>query len=308
MNDAKVTAPEAGYVPYSAGQDKSGHGWNLVSITSISGVPLAWTVVPLNASERDVGVEVTRELNERVISCLPRRLSVLSADGAFATTELRAELRRAGIVENIHLVSHGDEPVSRDNAAKNDAKRIPIEGYKSWFTNGHRELVCACGAGTMIKRLSLDRNGKAVVRSEGACRQCGSITITSGDWRRAQNPDRWVRINPQNRFEKPDLLMGNPLTFNDPNAKEYGRRCFGHHEGFHGALVSHFGLIKDKRWFRRLDEAKVATAMTFCVMHVVALEQRRRVRAAAAGGSGPSATRARRLGGALLIEERVAGR
>lgn len=85
-----------------------------------------------------------------------------------------------------------------------------------------------------------------------------------------------MRINPQNPNEKPDLLMGNPLTFNDRVAAEYGRRRFGHHEGFHGALVSRLGLIKDKRWFRRLDEAKIATAITFCVMHVAALEQRRR--------------------------------
>ncbi len=282
INDSRVTAPEAGYVPYSAGRDKSGHGWNLVSITSQTGIPLAWTVVPLHASERDVGVAVVRELADRVTPRVPRQLSVLSADGGFNKQELRAELRRLGIVENIHLVSHGDEPVSRANAANNNAKRVPIEGYKDWFANGHRELVCACGAGTMIKRLSLDRHGKAVVRTEGTCRKCGSITITSGDWRKAQNPDRWVRINPQNPREKPDLLMGNPLTFNDPNASEYGRRRFGHHEGFHGALVSRFGLIKDKRWFRRIDEARIATAMTFCVMHVVALEQRRRVRAAAA--------------------------
>jgi len=204
------------------------------------------------------------------------KLSVLSADGGFAKQELRAALRRLGIVENIHLVSHGDRPKSRANAAKIQAKRLPIEGYKNWVTNGHRELICACGAGTTMKRLSRDRSGKAVVRNEGSCGNCGSITITSGDWRKAQNPDRWLRINPQNRFEKPDLLMGNPLTFNDRIAAEYGRRRFGHGEGFHGALASRFGLIKDKRWFRRLDEAKIATAMTFCVMHVVALEQRRR--------------------------------
>lgn len=277
VNDAQVTAPEAGYVPHSAGPDHSGHGWNLVSITSTTGIPLAWKVVPLNASEKDVAIELVRdEFEPRVASRVPRELTVLSADGGFAKQELRAELRRLGIVENIHLVSHGDAPESHSNAKKNNAKHVPIEGYKSWFTNGHRELSCACGAGTSIKRLSLDRNGKAVVRTEGACRKCGSITITSGDWRKAQNPDRWVRINPQNSREKPDLLMGNPLTFNDPISGEYGRRRFGHNEGFHGALVSRFGLIKDKRWFRRLDEAKIATAMTFCVMHVVALEQRRR--------------------------------
>jgi len=277
VNDANVTAPEAGYVPPTASPDHSGHGWNLVSVTSTTGIPLAWKIVPLNASEMDTAIDLIRdEFEPRVASRVGRALTVLSADGGFAKQELRAELRRLGIVENIHLVSHSDEPGSRANASKNNGKRLLIEGYKNWFANGHRELICACGAGTSIKRLSLDRNGKAVVRTEGACRKCGSITITSGDWRKAQNPDRWVRINPQNPREKPDLLMGNPLTFNDPLAGEYGRRRFGHNEGFHGALVSRFGLIKDKRWFRRLDEAKIATAMTFCVMHVVALEQRRR--------------------------------
>lgn len=278
INDARVTAPEAGYVPHRAGPDKSGHGWNLVSITSTTGVPLAWKVVPLNVSEKKVSIELVRDdFAKRVKPHLKRdKLSVLSADGAFAKQELRAELRCLGIVENIHVVSHGEMEESKANAAKNAAKRIPIQGYKTWFTNGHRELVCACGAGTTIRRLSLDRDGKAVARNEGTCKNCGSITITSGDWRKAKNPDRWMRINPQNQHEKPDLLMGNPLTFNDRVAAEYGRRRFGHHEGFHGALVSRFGLIKDKRWFRRLDEAKIATAITFCVMHVAAIEQRRR--------------------------------
>jgi hypothetical protein len=74
--------------------------------------------------------------------------------------------------------------------------------------------------------------------------------------------------------------MGNPLTFNDPIAQEYGRRRFGHNEGFHGALQSRFGLIKDKRWFRRPDEARIATSMVFIAMHLLAMEQRRISRAA----------------------------
>lgn len=143
--------------------------------------------MPLHTSEREVAIELVRDdFANRVKPHLKGdKLSVLSADGAFAKQELRAELRRLGIVENIHLVSHGDMAESKANAARNAAKRIRIQGYKNWFTNGHRELICACGAGTTIRRLNLDRNGKAVVRSEGTRKNCGSITITSGDWRLA---------------------------------------------------------------------------------------------------------------------------
>jgi hypothetical protein len=60
VNDSKITAPEAGYVPTSASPDKSGHGWNLVSITTSSGLPLAHAVVPLNAPERETLLGVIR--------------------------------------------------------------------------------------------------------------------------------------------------------------------------------------------------------------------------------------------------------
>lgn len=286
VNDAKVTAPEAGYVPASAHPDKAGHGWNLVSITTSSGLPLAHAVVPLNAPERETLLGVIRgPFAERVAPRLKAHLGatevgVGSTDGGFASQEVRGAFRSVGYLENIHPVSHADRPESLANAARNDAKRIPIDGYKDWFTNGHRELFCACGAGNTFRRVGR-QSEKVFARIEGRCdKRCGSITITSGDWRLAQNPLRWVRINPKNPNERPDLLMGNPLTFNDPISQEYGRRRFGHNEGFHGALQSRFGLIKDKRWFRRVDEAKIATSMVFIAMHLLAMEQRRISRAA----------------------------
>ena len=291
VNDARVTAPEAGYVPYSAGPDKSGHGWSAVHIVTATGLPLARALGPMNASERELAAEAVEKYAEHVAPRLPREgLSVLSADGAFAQQELRKRLRELGIVENIHLVSHGDEPRSRANAAKNNAKRIPIAGYPNWFTNGHRELKCACGAGHTYRRFGKDRHGRAVVRVEGSCKpRCGSITITSGDWRLAQNPTRWVRIDPSNPNERPDYYMGNSLTFNDPLAAEHGRRRFGHNEGFHGTLATRFGLIKDKRWFRRQAQVRTEFAIVGTAMHLIAMEQRRRAAAraqTAASGSG----------------------
>ena len=74
------------------------------------------------------------------------------------------------------------------------------------------------------------------------------------------------------------------MTFNSLEAQEYGIRRFWHNEGFHGALVSRFGLVKEKRWFRRRDQARIDVAMVFSIQHAIAMEQRRRLRAAQAQG------------------------
>lgn len=97
-------------------------------------------------------------------------------------------------------------------------------------------------------------NGEVVSRVEGRCDQgCGSITITSGEWRRAQNPDRFTRCAPREPDSRREWALGNRLTFHNPESGEFGRRRFGHNEGFHGALVSRFQLTKGKRWYRRRD-------------------------------------------------------
>lgn len=279
----KITAPDAGYLPKSAGFEKTGHGWNLVMVATQTGVVLTWRLVPLNNSEKTVALELLDELGD-ILPLLGRaKLRVLTADGGFTKRELRAQARGLGIIENIHTVSHTDSDRAKANAAKNDQRRIRIEGYKSWFTNGHRELVCKCGKGRSVKRVKLGPKATAIVRNEGQCATCGPITITSGDWYLAQNPDCWRRVSPFDREQRRiDYLMGNPLTFNDPVSAQYGNRRFGHNEGLHGALCTRFGLIDGKRWFRRGDQGRTAVAMTMCVMHAVALAQRRRARAAQA--------------------------
>jgi hypothetical protein len=275
----KVTCPDGGYVGHKATPEKQGHGWNLVMISSSSGVPLSWRLVPLNSSEVKTALDLVREdFAHEVAPYLHGKVKVLSADGAFTSPEFRAELRQHGVVENIHLASHGDK--SKPRAERMTGERYAIAGYDNWFANAHREIVCRCGRGT-AKIIDLNKDGGAVVRVQGKCPKCGVISVTSGDWR--HTPDnRFVRTHPHDRVDQRDWAFGNPLTFNDLNATEYGKDRFGHNEGLHGALSTRYGLIRNKRWFRRMAQANIDTAMTFALIHAVSLEQRRRVRQAAA--------------------------
>jgi hypothetical protein len=272
----KITCIDGGYVPDSAPADKRGHGWNIVIISTLSGVPLAWVLVPLNASERTTALELVNSTFARdVAPHLKGKIKVLTADGAFQKPALRAALRRFGVVENIHLVSHAPKKKSKDRAAKFDQARYAIEGFPKWFANGHREIFCACGKG-VAKRINVGKNGEARVGVFGQCKNgCGSISVASGDWRFTED-DRFVRCNPKDPVDERDWAFGNPLTFNDLNAAEYGRKRFGHNEGLHGTLSNRFKLIHHKRWFRRAAQARIETAMTFSIMHALALEQRRR--------------------------------
>lgn len=274
--NARVTCPDGGFVSSrKAPDDKRGHGWTLLMYSSASGVPLAWRLVPLNASEKDTALDLLREEFAREVAPFLRgRLNVVVGDGAFHKPQLRAEFRKYGIVENIHLVSHAG--TSRGRAATFNAARYEIEGFPNWFANGHREITCRCGRG-VAKKVSVDEAGKAIVRVHGKCPKCGAITVTSGDWRYTTD-NRFVRCHPNDPADKRDWAFGNPLTFNDLAAAEYGKRRFGHNEGLHGTLSTRYGLIRNKRWFRRLAQAEIDTAMTFALIHAISMEQRRRAR------------------------------
>jgi len=66
------------------------------------------------------------------------------------------------------------------------------------------------------------------------------------------------------------------LTYHDPVSNVYGKSRFAHNEGFHGALATRFGVNRGKRWYRRLIQGELDCQITFCIMHALALEQRRR--------------------------------
>ncbi len=261
---------------------KDGHGFNMVAVTTSTGLPLACRLTPLATKghgEGDTALAMLREeWRENVAPHLGDGLAVLTGDAAYTKGELRAALREAGIVESVHPVSHADREVSKKNAEKKNSEAIQIQGYPDWRANGHRELFCVCGQGKTIPRISRNKNGRAVVRVEGECKSCGSITVTSGKWRLTESPKRFVRCLPGEE-DKADWLFGNPLTFNSPIAAKFGRNRFGHGEGFHGHLVTRFGLLKGKSWYRRREQAQLDFLMVFCSMHALAMEQRKRANA-----------------------------
>jgi Transposase DDE domain len=278
------TLEGGGYMPRDEKNiGKDGHGFNMVSVTTPTGLPLAYRIVPLatkDHSEADTALAMFREeWQEHVAPLLDDKMRVLTADGAYTKGELRAQLRQLGIVENTHPVSHGKGETNKANAEKHDAMVWQIEGKRNWRANGHRELYCVCGAGKTIPRISRDKDGRAVVRVEGDCKTCGSITITSGLWRVAQNPRRFTRCKP-GEADQADWLFGNPFTFNNKQAKAFGSARFGHGEGFHGHLLTRFGLLKHKAWYRRRKEAQLDFLMVFCSMHALAIEQRKRAKVA----------------------------
>jgi hypothetical protein len=281
MNEASVTCPEGGFLPPNS-DGKGGHGFNMVSLTTATGLPLAWQVRPINSSEKVVAESLLQgEFAQKVQPKLDQsKLGVLSADGAFHSQPIRKLASGLGLVTNIHLSSHADRQSSRDSAAERGRTKFAIDGYPNWKATGHRELVCDCGQGSVarvLKRRSED--GRAVTRVEGRCSNCGNITITAGLWRTAQNPKRFARVLTADR-ERADWTFGNPLTYNDPIASEFGTGRFGHQEGFHGALVSRFSFLKTKHWYRRKAQAELDATMTFCIMHAAAMEQRKRARLA----------------------------
>ena len=273
----KISAPTAGFMPKGAGLQWWGHGWKLVSVVTQTGVPLAWELVAADVSENATAVRILRDQMPDVIDRLGTRVTrILSADGAFTGSDVREACHELGIHENIHHVSHGKSDSTLKNVETNDARKIPIRGYPNWYSNGHRELKCQCGKGRVVKRSTLSPDGKSVPRIEGQCPTCKSVTITAGDWYLAENPTEWRRVGPFDKFQEPDWLFGNPLTFHDAVAAEYGSKRFAHNEGFHGVLASRFGLTDEKRWFRRRNQAAIECAMTFSILHAVALEWRRR--------------------------------
>jgi hypothetical protein len=89
--------------------------------------------------------------------------------------------------------------------------------------------------------------------------------------------------------------VGNPLTFHDPLSAKYGSARFGQNEGFHGAMVTRFGLLKEKAWYRDRRQAERDLFLIFSAMHSLAKEQRRLAAQTAvptapltgAGNSGP---------------------
>jgi hypothetical protein len=135
----------------------------------------------------------------------------------------RVVLRKVGFIEN---PSRRQGRGSRHGAQPGQAPEdCPAHREHPQFARQRpaRALLHLRRRGTSTRTRML-ANGTASVAVEGDCRKCGRIHVTSGDWRRETNPDRFVLVNPLDNVEveDADLLFGNPLTHGDGRSRAYG--------------------------------------------------------------------------------------
>lgn len=215
-------------------RSRSGRGYSIVNIVDADGLPLDFRLGPMKEDGRDRAVELLDDLRPRLDAfALPgTEARVLIADSGFTGYRVAKRVRELGMVESIHITSGGSSDRARTQDEKQKQRVLPIEytdrktrrKNRNWYTNGHRELFCRCGAGDIQKRMRREQGGEQVVGLEGRCQTCGPISITSGHWK--LNDKRWRRVIGSNDKDLPDLSMGNPLTFSNPIAKAYGFRRF----------------------------------------------------------------------------------
>jgi hypothetical protein len=287
---------------------KDGHGFCMVAAVTQTGLPLATRLVPL-AKEGKGEAETARDMLEnewrRVVApyLCEDKVRVMAGDGAYSAPSMREAVHRAGFVPNTHTVSHSKRDRSVDNAEDRRAARLEIRGCDNWHLNGLFDLFCKCGKGKTYRRFGKKKSGvfvvdpatgkqrevpEAVARLEGECSTCGRVSLTAGQWRMYNNSKGVSKLLPG---EKIDWRVGNPLTFDDPVSKCYGRARYGHGEGFHGTLVTRFGLLREKSWHRDIRQAERDVMQVVCAMHSIAKHQRRLAAGAPGaplkGASGP---------------------
>lgn len=285
-NAKRVTCPEGSYIGHDAPPEKQGMGFGVVPLICGNGLPWAYEHGPITINEGAAAISAVKTFGENILPLIPgSELTVFCADSGFQNRALRALVRSYGMVENIHECSHTKGRASTDREVTSTSRReLEIEGYPKWYANGHRELKCRCGDAHIFRRTELDKNGEAVIRVEGRCAKCGSLTITSGLWKtvvdtRRPTGDprgmrRLVRVQNGDPASVIDWQFGNPLTFNDPLAEAYGNMRFGHGEGFNGACVTRFKLLKTKGHYRTQAKAELHALSVFCAMHGITAYRR----------------------------------
>ncbi len=272
-----ITAADAGYV--GGNHPKSGKGWQFMGLFSEHGTLVSWDISALNEGETTAAERV---LDAYEIEVLPHRgqkmPSVCSADGAFDSPILRSRMQELRIVPNIHRASHSKKPTTEKHVAKLDKAWVPFRHptkpcYANWKANGHLELRCKCKAGITKRVVEVSKNGYLTIATKGQCQTCGNITITSGKWRRVENPARFVRAY---RNDEADPAIGNPLTYNDKLSEAYGQDRFGFGESVHATIERRFGLLKDKSWMRSITEVETEFAIAASAISVLLLEREAR--------------------------------
>lgn len=276
-------------------ESKRGHGFMTVTAHTTSVFPVAVRSARLGPDhEIELALDMLREDMPRIRACTDQdKVGVSTLDGVYASPRIRLAHRKVGYIENTHQVSHGTHDSAERHLNKRLAKVFEIDEFPNWRANGLRELYCMCGHGEVFSRPSVNRHGEAVAATEGRCDSCGPIHITSGDWRKVQNPSKYVRVNPRDavNVDAADWEFGNFLTYRDKRAKAYGTARYAQGEGLHGHATTRFGLFKDRNYYRRINQARLDSLLTYCLMHAVGMECRRRRAATAMSAPPPTPLR-----------------
>lgn len=270
-----ITAPDAGY----RGGRKKGKGFQLVSLFTERGTPLAWELRPINEGEKPIGTAVIESYAKHI---MPKRekntVSVCTCDGGFQSPRIHRALLDARVMPNIHKASHATEPKTLDSVKKRGSTWAPFyhpheKHYSNWLISDLDEMVCKCMKGTTERVIEITPKGKLSVGTKGRCDECGTVTITAGLWRRAQNPKRVAFIAPEDRGERANHpSVGNPLHFYDPVAQVYGCDRFGWNESLHSVLQKRFGMLK-KSWVRTAQDARIEFAIVFSSISLLLLKR-----------------------------------
>lgn len=263
----------------SAPLSKRGHGFLTVTGHTGTGLPVAMRTGRIEEEEAKFVVDMLENDVPRWRRFIGAdKLGVSSLDGAFAKPKIRRAHRKAGYIENTHLVSHGYHEAAKRHLAETRETVYGIEGAPNWRVDGLRQPFCMCGNGTVAHRFNTTLKGEARASIECACDKCGSVSLKSGDWRLVKNPSQFVRINPNDNadVEDADMALGNPLTFDNPKAALYGKNRYAQGEGLHGHATTRFNIFKDRAYIKRLDQARLDVLLPYCLMHALAMETRRR--------------------------------
>lgn len=280
-----ITAPDAGFIPNNGSNaDHSGPGWNCMFVMGAHGTVFAKRAVKMNSHEPTTLKEMVDELGQTLDHFGRSALRVLTADSAFHYSPLRKDLRNIGIVENISLSSHAKKKRSaKRSVAKRNKQVLTIDGFPNWTLNGHRELVCACAKRNIARKANLLPSGRVVVRTEGKCKTCGDICLTSGLWYKPKDVDKVFKVVDAVDHERVNWEVGNFFTFHDSVGDGFGMpRWHGQEGAFGSQFTQRFGLLKGKRWFYRQTQMDIELNVVVCITHVLSLERWRRMQAAGA--------------------------
>ena len=293
-NAGHVTAPDAGYIPdkgYNA--NHSGAGWNPLLFTGSKGTVYLHHRVPMHYSEgKELGKAAAKlgQLFEDIdLRFGPQGVSkvvrIATADSAFNCKEARLGLRAIKVLENIQISSHGHGDKTKAAAERRDDRELEIEGYPNWKVNGHREFCCKCGLGKVSRLIGCSKRHGTVARVRGECKNCGTITITSGLWWLSGNTFKKIskhkrelktRQKRTGKAIEPDFSFGHPLTYHDEISREYGTARFANQEGLFGSqFTNRFGILEGKRRVYRGVQVDIDFCFTVIIMHALAIEHHR---------------------------------